>query len=74
MGLHVVRSAERSADGIPSVCRSAENQPEVIFFTAISAILAGQVMTLKRLDKLAAIANVPTTKPGQPAPGVKPQP
>ena len=53
---------------------SAENQPEVIFFTAISAILAGQVMTLKRLDKLAAIANVPTTKPGQPAPGVKPQP
>lgn len=53
---------------------SAENQPEVIFFTAISAILAGQVMTLKRLDKLAAIANVPTTKPGQPAPGVKPAP
>ena len=53
---------------------SAENQPEVIFFTAISSILAGQVMTLKRLDKLAAIANVPTTKPGQPAPGVKPQP
>lgn len=46
---------------------SAENQPEVIFLTAISSIMAGQIMILKRLDKVSAVANAPTTKPGQPS-------
>jgi len=53
---------------------SAENQPEVVLGTAVASILAGHVLLLRRLDKLIAVANVPTVKPGQtPAPAEAPK-
>lgn len=45
---------------------SAENQAEVIFGTALASIVAGQVMVIKKLDKLIASANpAPATKPAE---------
>jgi len=44
---------------------SAENQPEVVFGTAVASLLASHVMLLRRLDKLIAAANVPTVKPDE---------
>ena len=59
---------------------SAENQPEVVLGTAVAAIVASHVLLLRRLDKLIAVANAPTVKPGQsqpapppPAPAPKPE-
>ena len=45
---------------------SAENQAEVILFTAISSILASHVMLVRRLDQLAAAVNVPVKPAASP--------
>ncbi len=42
---------------------SAENQPEVIFFTAAITIASGHAMIMKRLEKLIVIANANAQKP-----------
>ena len=42
---------------------SAENQPEIVFATAVTTILASHVLLLRRLDKLIAVANVPARPP-----------
>ena len=53
---------------------SADNQPEIVFATAVTSILASHVLLLRRLDKLIAVANVPVKAPeakpnGAPTPG-----
>jgi hypothetical protein len=49
---------------------SAENQPEMVLGTAIASIMAGQVLLLKRLDKL--IVESQAARKPDPEPETKP--
>jgi hypothetical protein len=56
---------EVTAEVLNDLGIDSKNKAKVVLATSIGAIVAGHVKLLRRLDKIIALNNVPTVKPGE---------